>query len=272
MRFEEQPPLAFYPIGHVRSPFTEKMAAPRQGTLAVGHLSQIELCDDPRLLHAVDGLEQWSHLWVIFCFDRDPRFSPKVQPPRSDRRRGVLATRSPHRPNPIGMTAARLVSCEGALLTLDGLDLLDGTPVLDLKPYVPYADCIAEASEGWLSAQTPRGGWELDWSELLREQLGFLEARQVTIIDDLQQILEAGPASHPSRRIRRNGSKGLLAFKDFRLSFRVEGTRLLLLRLDSGYAQAELDAAANARLELHRDYVQQFGQTDVTAWLASDVE
>ncbi|MGC4069679.1 MAG: TrmO family methyltransferase [Polyangiaceae bacterium] len=91
VRFEDQTPLPCFPIGRVRSPYIEKMSAPRQGTLSKGVPAQVVLFDDPRLAHALDDIDTWSHLWVLFWFDRDPHFSPKVQPPRSARRRGVFA-------------------------------------------------------------------------------------------------------------------------------------------------------------------------------------
>lgn len=267
MRYEQAHPLPLHPIGVVRSPYLEKMSAPRQGTLARGVVSRIELLGDPRLGHALEGIEQWSHLWVLFWFDRDPHFSPKVQPPRSYVRRGVLSTRSPHRPNPIGLSAAKLLKVEGQVLFLEGLDLLDGTPVVDLKPYVPYADRIAEASDGWLEIDSTSGGWNLKYSELLEEQLAFLAARQIFLREMLEQILEAGPAEHPSRRIRRKGDRALLALKDFRLTFQVVERTLELLRLESGYSPRQLLESSSLVHQIHREFAEIFGRLDAAAWL-----
>jgi len=267
MRFEEQPPLPCFPIGRVVSPFREKMAAPRQGTLALGTESQIHINDDPRLLHALEGIEQWSHLWVVFWFDRDPHFSPKVQPPRSASRRGVLTTRSPHRPNPIGLTAARLLSRNSRVLRFDGLDLLNGTPILDLKPYVPYADCIDSASNGWLESEQSNNRWELQYSTLCLSQIEFLEAREIHLRTPLERIFEVGAHAHPSRRIRREGARGLLAIKDFRVTFAVEGNRVSLLRLHSGYRSSELAQAESGANAQHLAFVRAFGDADPNAFL-----
>jgi tRNA-Thr(GGU) m(6)t(6)A37 methyltransferase TsaA len=270
MRFEDQPPLTCFPIGRVRSPYVEKMMAPRQGSLCKGVLSQIILFDDPRLEHALHGIEEWSHLWVVFWFDRDPRFSPKVQPPRSAQRRGVLSTRSPHRPNPIGLTAARLLRREGKTLWLDGLDLLDDTCVLDLKPYVPYADRLEEANDGWLEVDGA-GSWELGWSVEILAQIAFLEDHHIELRRRLEQILEAGPFAHSSRRIRREGSRGILALKDYRICFEVVDRRIELARIESGYTELPHSLGDNATdsssLEVHRAFVSSFGRRDPEEWL-----
>jgi tRNA-Thr(GGU) m(6)t(6)A37 methyltransferase TsaA len=264
MRYEEQTPFQLYPIGFVHSPFREKMEAPRQGCLANGVRSTIELVNDPRLSHALDGIETWSHLWVLFWFDRDPHFSPKVQPPRSRERRGVLTTRSPHRPNAIGMSVARLVERKGAILVMDGLDLLDRTPVVDLKPYVSYADRIDDATSGWLPLAASGPTYELIRSDLVEAQLIFLESQGVFLRESLELIFEAGPEAHSSRRIRRAGSRGLLALKDFRICFSVEGQRIELIRLLTGYALAQI---ADEGLLIHGEFVRHFGHFEATEWL-----
>ena len=155
----------FTPIGVVRSPYREKFAIPRQPGLAQVDAS-IELTPlyaDPA---AVKGLEQFSHLWVIFVFHavdapRLGEWRPQVRPPRlgGNDKLGVFATRSTHRPNPIGLSAVELlrIDCsDGVRLHIRGADLLDGTPVLDLKPYLPYADAIANARAGFASAAPVR--------------------------------------------------------------------------------------------------------------------
>jgi tRNA-Thr(GGU) m(6)t(6)A37 methyltransferase TsaA len=133
------------PIGHVRSPWREKFGVPRQSGLAQVEAT-IEL--DPLAIprEALRGLERVSHLWVISWFHglppTEPAFRPTVRPPRlgGSVRLGVLATRSPHRPNPIGLSVVRLLAIEDRCLRVSGIDLLDGTPVLDIKPYGEWAD------------------------------------------------------------------------------------------------------------------------------------
>ena len=149
----------FTPIGLIHSPFKEKFGIPRQAGLVTAAHSTLELlapCQDPSI---VKGLEGFSHLWLIFVFHapKHEEWNVTVRPPRlgGNKRLGVFATRSPFRPNPIGMSAVELKSIEikkgKILLHLVGADLLDGTPILDIKPYIKESDVIKKASQGWLS-------------------------------------------------------------------------------------------------------------------------
>src|SRR5271170_2121934 len=130
----------FEPIGVVRCPLVERAAAPRQSGLRASVSGCIELHAGHGYEHALEGLEAWERAWILFVFhlnvEEGRGWKPKVLPPRSDRKRGVFATRSPHRPNPIGLSAVTIERIEGLVVHVGGLDLLDGTPVLDLKPYV----------------------------------------------------------------------------------------------------------------------------------------
>lgn len=215
----------------------------------MGIETTIELCDDPRLAHALLGLEAWTHVWVLFWFHRVENWRAKVQPPRDTARRGVLATRSPHRPNPIGLTAARLLRVAGHTVVLEGLDLLDGTPILDLKPYVPYADRIDDASTGWL----PEGTWEVELSSLAAAQLAFLESGGVPLREELLRALEPGPVPHPARRLRCDGPNGTIAVKEWRAEFVVADGVITVGSVMSGYSRADL-AARPLDLALHHAF------------------
>lgn len=138
------------PIGFVRSCFKEKFAIPRQPQLAPAARGVLELVPPFDQAEAVQGLEQVSHVWLLFLFHQALEDKPrlKVRPPRlgGNQSLGVFATRSTHRPNGIGQSVVRLEKVEAGRLWLSGIDLLDGTPVLDIKPYVPYADRVEDAS------------------------------------------------------------------------------------------------------------------------------
>ena len=140
------------PIGFVRSCFKEKFAIPRQPQLAPAARGVLELVAPFDQPHAVEGLEQVSHVWLLFLFHQALEARPRlrVRPPRlgGNRMVGVFATRATHRPNGIGQSVVKLERIEAGRLHLSGIDLLDGTPVLDIKPYVPYADVIADARNG----------------------------------------------------------------------------------------------------------------------------
>ena len=147
--------FTYRPIGTLRSPYLRRIDAPHQSTVVVGTetgeraTATLELQDwlDEKAIQDLDGFDR---LWLIFAFHRSEGWKSGVKPPRGGPRRGVLATRSPHRPNSIGLSAVELVRIEGRTLHLRGVDLLDGTPVLDIKPYVPYADAFPDAKAGWI--------------------------------------------------------------------------------------------------------------------------
>lgn len=144
------------PVGIVRSCFKEKFAIPRQPHLAPAARGVLELLPPFDQGEAVQGLEQVSHVWLLFLFHQTLEDKPrlKVRPPRlgGNQSVGVFSTRATHRPNGIGQSVVRLERVEPNRLYLSGIDLLDGTPVLDIKPYVPYADCLPEAHNAMADA------------------------------------------------------------------------------------------------------------------------
>ncbi len=144
---------SFEPVGVVRSPYPEKFGIPRQPGLAPNLVSRIQLLGEFNNPDTIRGLEQCSHIWLLFIFSEcvDKGWTPTVRPPRlgGNKRMGVFATRSPFRPNPIGMSPVKLIAIEehqGQVeLLVSSADLLDGTPIIDIKPYLPYSDNIPSA-------------------------------------------------------------------------------------------------------------------------------
>jgi tRNA-Thr(GGU) m(6)t(6)A37 methyltransferase TsaA len=161
---DETRPLSVPPmraIARISSQFPTKFGVPRQAGLVPELRARVVFEPEFRNPDALRGLEGFSHLWLIWVFSASARegWSPTVRPPRlgGNERMGVFATRSPFRPNPIGLSAVRLESVEtdpalGPVLNVRGADLMDGTPILDIKPYVPYADAVPGASEGFARA------------------------------------------------------------------------------------------------------------------------
>ena len=146
------------PIAHIRSDFPTKFGIPRQAGLVEELRAAVVFEPEYRDPEALRGLDGFSHLWLIWEFSQAKRdtWSPTVRPPRlgGNRRLGVFATRSPFRPNPIGLSCVRLLGMKtdprlGPVIHVAGADLMDGTPIFDIKPYVPYADCHPEATEGF---------------------------------------------------------------------------------------------------------------------------
>lgn len=237
--------LVCRPIGHVRSPYKEKADAPRQGILAEDVTATIEL--GLEFQDALDDLSGFERIWVLFWFDRAQGWKPKVLPPRSDTKRGVFATRSPHRPNPIGMTAVRLDRVEGLVLHIRDHDLIDGTPVLDLKPYIAYADAFPGAASGWLGASDPKAEWEVDVGAV-EEPLAWIEKEAgIDLRARVLASLKLGPQPHAYRRIKDR----VLAVKEWRAAFRVEGQRIVVERVFSGFRE-------NERPPLHEAFTERF--------------
>ena len=152
-------------IAIIRNDFSSKFGVPRQPGLVPEVISTIVFEPEYRVGEALRGLEGYSHLWVLWRFHQAEResWSPTVRPPRlgGNERVGVFATRSPFRPNPIGLSVVRLVAVErdehlGMVLRVSGADMVDGTPVLDIKPYLPYADSVPEATGGFTDTAQKR--------------------------------------------------------------------------------------------------------------------
>jgi len=138
-------------IGVVHSSYQERFATPRQPVLDKAQPAEIRLNTGLNFHQALQDLDGFSHIWVIYWMHLNKGWNPTVMPPRGPKiRRGLFATRAPHRPNSIGLSAVRLKAIKGRVLHIEGHDMLDGTPVLDIKPYIPYADAIPDASSGWL--------------------------------------------------------------------------------------------------------------------------
>jgi tRNA-Thr(GGU) m(6)t(6)A37 methyltransferase TsaA len=257
-------PFTFEPIGVVRSPFKEKMQAPRQAAAKGGDVQgTIELFVGHGFEDALADIQTWDHLWVIYVFHEAEGWKPKVLPPRSTAKRGVFATRSPHRPNPIGMTVVKLLGVEGLVLHVRGLDMLDGTPVLDIKPYVAYADARPKASRGWLGEKEDVAPWEVRWSDEARAQAEWLRERHgIDLVAPVEQVLALGPQPHAYRRIRRDARGFRLAYKEWRLRFTVEGRTIVVTRIATGYRARELAISDEPSVWVHRDFVERFGDVE----------
>jgi len=245
-------------IGVVRSGFADKFSTPRQPFVADAAPGRIELHNGHNFADALCDLELFSHIWVLFVFDQNTTWHPKVMPPvGSDRRRGVFATRSPHRPNPIGMSVLQLLGIDGLTLHVAGLDILDGTPVIDIKPYVPMADIVPHANRGWLPAPAQKMDtagdsmpgrdeepqFTVTYTPRAIEQLAWWLARtHEDLRERIDLALAIAPAPHAYRRIRKGPNGGLvLGMPGWRVDFVVRGNTVEVLALRSAHKQAHFD-------------------------------
>ena len=222
-------------IAHIRSDFPEKFGIPRQSGLVEELTARIIFEPEYRQPEAFRGLEGFSHLWLIWEFSKakGKPWSPTVRPPRlgGNTRLGVFATRSPFRPNPIGLSCVKLLRLEqerelGPVLVVAGADLMDGTPIYDIKPYLPYADCKPEA-EGGFAAQPKEPSLQVDisqrWLELIPE-----EKRAA-----LRGVLAQDPRPQYQDDPRRIYG---MAFGGWEVKFQVDGDRLQVLEIMAGKA------------------------------------
>ena len=218
-------------IGIFHGKTSSKHRAPRQPDSDLGIDGYIQLHRGHNFEQAVKDLDSFSHIWLIYGFHEAKNWKPMVLPPRGNQKRGVFATRSPYRPNPIGISVVRLEKISGLKLYVCGTDLLDSTPIYDIKPYIPYADAIPEANAGWIDA--------LNHSEtefVLSDQMQSLmnDTDSAKIIMHAKQILRDSPYPHPYRRIKKISEEEFeVAIKEWRIRYRInqEG----IVQLDSMY-------------------------------------
>ena len=245
--------LTLTPIGIAHTPFREKVEAPRQAVVAKGALGVIEIFDEPGMRDALANLDEWKRIWILFWFDRNTGWKPKVRPPRATGKKGLFATRAPHRPNSIGLSAVRLLKVEGLKIHVSDIDLLDGTPIFDIKPYVPYADAFTEEDSGWL-VQDPKPEFAVEWTADAKKQLAWLVKHDVDIQKGVEEVLKLGPMPHAYRRIRNEKDKGILAHKEWRIDFRATKDTVTIFRIRSGYKHREIDQAPKP----HAQFVRHF--------------
>ena len=223
--------MEMHPIAHMCSDFPTKFGIPRQSGLVEELRSMIVFEPEYRSEDALRGIEDFSHLWLIWQFSQAVRegWSPTVRPPRlgGNTRMGVFATRSPFRPNNLGLSCVRLLEVKhtqqyGTVLIVGGADLLDGTPIFDIKPYIPYGDCIPQATGGF----TDRVGDVLLKVDFPQELLKKLPPDK--------QAAAIGVLSHDPRPSYQNqpGRVYGLSFGGFDIRFTVEEETLTVLNVE----------------------------------------
>ncbi|MBA6262470.1 tRNA (N6-threonylcarbamoyladenosine(37)-N6)-methyltransferase TrmO [Colwellia sp. Bg11-12] len=199
---QEQPSnqITFNYIGRVNSPYKEKFAIPRQPGLVSAAKGSISLIDNANNEELLRGIEQFSHLWVLFIFHGTAQqgWKPLVRPPRlgGNKKLGVLATRSTFRPNPVGMSVVKLENIEQQnkqlIINISGLDLLDQTPVIDIKPYIPYSDSISGAQAGF-AQQQPFQALSITFSKQAQEETKKYQQVYADLPLFIEQVLAQDP-------------------------------------------------------------------------------
>ena len=259
----EHPLISFEPIGHFHTRAVRPYETPRQSGLE-DEPGEVELLPRRLLDQALKDLIGFERIWLIYQFHHNEGWKPRVLPPRSPdgQKKGVFATRAPHRPNPIGLSCVVLEAIEGLTLRVRGADLLEGTPILDIKPYVAYADAWPEARQGWLEG-VEEHAWDLEVTSPTLERFAWLEQRsELRPMPFLRKHLEYMPLHTRHKRVRPAGLPGLhiLSLQTWRFLFRLEeeGRRIRIEAFFSGYSPEDLQAGAedpHGDKELHRAFV-----------------
>jgi len=229
----------FNEIGIIHSPYKEKFAVPRQPGLVDDGGGELHLLPPYNQPEAVRGLEDFSHLWVMFIFHQTMAggWRPTVRPPRlgGNARVGVFATRSTFRPNPLGMSLVELkgIRCQGkeVILQLGSLDLVDGTPVVDIKPYLPFAESQPQALAGF-AQHAPQADMPVIFTPLAESQLAANLTRYPHLRRFISQVLgqDPRPAYRKGEDIERDYAVRLL---DFNVRWRVVGNQNQVIALEA---------------------------------------
>ncbi|MBS1716741.1 MAG: tRNA (N6-threonylcarbamoyladenosine(37)-N6)-methyltransferase TrmO [Armatimonadetes bacterium] len=240
--------LSLTPIGYVRTGKSLKFEAGHQPDPESGEVNQVVLEPGRQFELALQDLAGFDRIWLIWWFHQNSTWRPRALPPRGPaKRRGVFATRSPHRPNPIGLTCVRLLRVQGLTLEVGPLDLLDGTPILDIKPYLSTVDAFPESSLGWVQEveeyeATSRPRYEIELAPLASSQLLWLkEEWSIDFTERAFGLLRRDPTPHRTRRILRLQDGRLrMACGPWRLFFRVEGDQITVEEIGVGYSEEAL--------------------------------
>ncbi|MEN9844998.1 MAG: tRNA ((37)-N6)-methyltransferase TrmO [Pseudomonadota bacterium] len=247
--------LSVEPIGVIRTTMRTKFDSPHQPKNSDEERSVIQLYPGKSYDVALRDLASFDRVWLIWWFHRNSTWRPLVLPPRGDPiRRGVFATRSPHRPSPIGITAVPLLGVEKLNIIVGNTDLVDGTPILDIKPYVPTVDAFPDASMGWISGVEEKllepSRYTVTYSPLATAQIEWLRDRWgIAFMDRAHAALSRDPSIHRTRRIRKWQENQLqMGCGGWRIIFSVTALQVVVEKIVPGYPDSLLHNGDNTQI------------------------
>ena len=253
------------PIGFVKAAQQYKYQQPRQGEFA-SNKGKVILEPGFNFEQAVEDLGGFDKIWLIYIFHQNQGWRPKVDPPvcPDGQKKGVFATRSPYRPNSLGLSCVDLISVSGRELSIENFDLLDGTPILDIKPYISHYDSHAEASLGWVPQTLPSEMQITFLAEAERAAIWLMENQGPDLFDLAKVQLSVDPLNQKRKRVKlvENG-QAELAFRTWRLLYNVSDEKIEIISIYSGYSAEDLSPGAEDQYEdkdLHRKFRQQFDE------------
>ena len=252
------------PIGFLSTEQKYKYQQPRQGLFA-NNIGIIKLLKHNNFETALEDLNFFSKIWVIYQFDQNSGWRPKAAPPLSPdgKRKGLFATRSPYRPNPIGLSAVDLVSINGLNIEIANFDLLDKTPILDIKPYIPRYDSHPDATSGWLENINDNKN-SITFSELAQKQsLWIKKYSGFDLFDFINIQLSTDALNSKRKRINKIANNSYqLSFRTWRIFFlyNEKSLKITITNIESGYSKSELSNSKDEYndKEVHKDFIRLF--------------
>jgi tRNA-Thr(GGU) m(6)t(6)A37 methyltransferase TsaA len=223
--------ITISPVGYVRSPLKARYETPHQGVLEKEHESVIELVPGSNFEQALRGLTGFSRIWVVYRFHLNDSWKPMVTPPKNNGMKvGVFASRSPHRPNQIGLSCVRMIRTEGLKIYIAESDILDGTPVLDIKPYLPYSDSFPDASTGWVAGKSSHQFKVIFSQQAEADALHIKEETTHDLINYARVQLSTEPGNLRRKRISPEPYSGMnhqsysLAYRKWKIIYTLDET------------------------------------------------
>ncbi len=264
--------FTFSAIAHIRNGTQYRFEAPRQAVFANENLTFLEFEPSfPNLQSAIEDLQGFERVWLIFVFhlNVNKSWKPKVRPPLSPNngRYSVLATRSPHRPNPIGLSCVELKAIDRRGLWIGSCDLLDGTPILDIKPYIPEADAFPDVSAGWRDQLPNETEWQINFTDMAQKQIEFINLIANLDLANFATIqLRHNPLDSSRKRltpIPEQPGHFLLGCRTWKLRFELNDSArsICIKEVLSNYQDIELTFDAPDRYndkDFHRSFLKQF--------------
>jgi tRNA-Thr(GGU) m(6)t(6)A37 methyltransferase TsaA len=237
--------LNIQPIGYLKSKDQAKFSVPHQASKKESKGHYIELLGSQNFEMALKDLDGFERIWLLWWFDKNTSWRPCVLPPRGEsKKRGVFATRSPHRPNPLGISCVKILKIKGRKIFISDSDLIDGTPIFDIKPYIPEVDSFPDSKAGWVDSLNldHSKNYQVIISNQAQEQLDWLMNNwAINFVDKASETLAKDPSPHRTRRISKlKDGSFRIGCGPWRLFFTLNQNEILISKVAPGYPSKSL--------------------------------
>lgn len=254
--------MNFEPIGIYHSALRYRFETPRQSVF-IHNSGVIELSSGRNFEIALEDLDGFDRIWILFQFHLNDNWRPKVRPPVAPEKEriGVFATRSPHRPNPIGMSCVKLEKIDGLKIFVQDCDLLDESPVFDIKPYIPAADSFPDSRTGWLERAVKPEQYDVEILPEALEKILFLKENGFDAENFCYLQLGSNPVNPERKRIYQTDDGYEIGFRTWRISFVLGGSTVKVKNIRSNYLPEELMEGVPDKYNdkwLHRAFIKRF--------------